>query len=225
MAGKFSNHVRDNVIGYLALFVALSGTAWAATELEKNEVKSKHIGKGQVKSADLGKNSVTSPKVADGSLLGADFAPGQLPAGEPGDTGPPGQDASAPTGAVTFFNLATCPSGWSELTAARGRYLVGLQPSGTRGGTVGIALTDAENRAVGQHNHGITDPEHTHRVRTAVDGGFASGSDKLGLVEGDPTFATSPSTSTATTGITVNNAGAVAGTNAPYLQLLVCQKN
>ena len=93
MAGKFSSHVRSNVIGYLALFVALSGTAWAATELEKNEVKSKHIGKGQVKTADLAKNAVASPKVADGSLLERDFAAGQLPRGErglPGETGEPG---------------------------------------------------------------------------------------------------------------------------------------
>ena len=106
MAMKLSGHVRSNVIGYLALFVALSGTAWAATELDKNEVKSKHIGKGQVKNSDLGNNSVTSPKVADGSLLDDDFAPGQLPAGpqgpqgpegpqgEPGTPGAPGQDAT-----------------------------------------------------------------------------------------------------------------------------------
>ena len=88
--GKLSSHVRSNVVGYAALFVALSGTAWAATELDKNEVKSKHIGKGQVKTSDLGENSVTSPKVADGSLLDDDFAPGQLPAGERGPEGPPG---------------------------------------------------------------------------------------------------------------------------------------
>ena len=91
MAGKFSSHLRSNVIGYLALFVALSGTAWAATELDKNEVKSKHIGKGQVRNSDLADNSVASPKVANGSLLGEDFAPGQLlagPQGEPGRSGP-----------------------------------------------------------------------------------------------------------------------------------------
>jgi hypothetical protein len=58
MAGKFSNHVRGNVVGYIALFFALGlGSAWAATELDKNEVKSKHIGKGQVKAKDLGKNA------------------------------------------------------------------------------------------------------------------------------------------------------------------------
>jgi hypothetical protein len=101
---------RHNLVGYIALFVALSGPAWAATELSKNEVKSKHIGKGQVKNPDLADNSVTSPKVADGSLLGEDFAQGQLspgpqgvqglqgergPEGLQGDPGPQGPSASS----------------------------------------------------------------------------------------------------------------------------------
>ena len=94
MARKLRSHFRSNVVGYIALFVALSGTAWAASELDKNEVKSKHIGKGQVKTKDLGKNSVTSPKVADGSLLSEDFASGQLPAGPQGEQGVPGEDAT-----------------------------------------------------------------------------------------------------------------------------------
>ena len=82
---------RHNVVGWIALFVALSGPAWAATELSKNEVKSKHIGKGQVKSSDLADDSVTSPKVADGSLLSEDFALGKLPPGPPGPQGLQGE--------------------------------------------------------------------------------------------------------------------------------------
>jgi hypothetical protein len=92
MAGILGRHIRSNVVGYIALFFALSlGTAWAATELAKNEVKSKHIGKGQVKKADLANNSVTSPKIADGSLLNQDFASGQLPTGPQGEPGPQGE--------------------------------------------------------------------------------------------------------------------------------------
>jgi hypothetical protein len=91
MAGKVSSHVRSNIYGLIAIFIALSGSAYAAITLEKNQVKSKHIGAGQVKNPDLADNAVTSPKVADGSLLGADFAPGQLPAGERGPVGPPGE--------------------------------------------------------------------------------------------------------------------------------------
>ena len=84
-----------NVVSVISLLFALGlGGAWAASELSKNEVKSKHIGKGQVKTGDLADSSVTSPKVADGSLLDDDFAPGQLPAGPPGEPGAPGADAT-----------------------------------------------------------------------------------------------------------------------------------
>jgi hypothetical protein len=79
VSGKLNAHVRGNVVGYVALFVALSGTAWAVSDLSRNEVKSRHIGKGQVKRSDLRANSVTSPKVANGSLLGEDLAAGLLP--------------------------------------------------------------------------------------------------------------------------------------------------
>lgn len=105
--GKLRGHVRNNVVGYMALFVALSGTAYAATELDKNEVKSKHIGAGQVKNSDLANGSVTSRKVADGSLLDDDFAAGQLPAGERGPAGadglqgPPGPSTGAAGGDLT----------------------------------------------------------------------------------------------------------------------------
>ena len=78
-------HLRSNTVAYVALFCSLSlGTAWAATELTRNSVKSKHIAKGQVKRSDLGRNSVNSPRVADRSLRAVDFAAGQLPAGPDG---------------------------------------------------------------------------------------------------------------------------------------------
>ena len=46
--------------------------------------------------------------------------------------------SSIPTGAVMAFDLTTCPSGWSEYTQARGRFLrgidngAGVDPAGTR---------------------------------------------------------------------------------------------
>jgi hypothetical protein len=57
---------------------------------------------------------------------------------------------SVPAGAVVFFSLDQCPTGWSEYTAARGRAIVGRQPSGTLGGTYGEPLTDLEER---EHHH------------------------------------------------------------------------
>lgn len=55
-----------------------------------------------------------------------------------------------PAGTVAFFDLPACPSGWTELTAARGRTLVGLPSGGTLGGTQGTALSDLEARV---HSH------------------------------------------------------------------------
>jgi hypothetical protein len=34
MAGRISEHLRSNLVGYLALFVALSGTAYAAATVD-----------------------------------------------------------------------------------------------------------------------------------------------------------------------------------------------
>jgi hypothetical protein len=65
-----------NHIGLVALCIALTGTAYAAT-LPRNSV-----GRAQLKM-----NAVTSPKVKRFSLLASDFARGQLPAGRAGATG------------------------------------------------------------------------------------------------------------------------------------------
>jgi hypothetical protein len=60
-----------NVTATLALFVALSGGAYAAAKIPPNSVGT----------AQLKDNAVTTEKVYDGSLLAADFKAGQLPAG------------------------------------------------------------------------------------------------------------------------------------------------
>jgi hypothetical protein len=81
-----------------------------------------------------------------------------------------------PSGAVMFFNLNSCPVGWSELTQARGRYIVGLPESGTLGGTAGTALSDIEDRTVGRHNHTVVTDTHIHgpSTRWAYDGATRS---------------------------------------------------
>jgi len=63
-----------DVAATLALALAVSGGAYAATQLPKN--------------------SVTTKQVKNGSLTTADFRPGQLPAGAPGVAGPAGPRGS-----------------------------------------------------------------------------------------------------------------------------------
>lgn len=76
-------HLRSNAVAYLALFIALSSTSYAAIKIPNNSVGPKQIKK----------NAVDGTKVKDKTLLLGDFKPGQLqngPQGDKGDTGPQG---------------------------------------------------------------------------------------------------------------------------------------
>jgi hypothetical protein len=80
---RLIGHLRSNAIAYVALFIALGGSAYAAAALPKNSVGTKQ----------LKNNAVTGPKVKNGSLQVIDFKSGQLQPGakgDKGDTGPQG---------------------------------------------------------------------------------------------------------------------------------------
>lgn len=79
-----------NVMASFAVFLALGGVSYAATQLPKDSVGAKQ----------LQKNAVTSVKVKDGSLKASDFKAGALPAGHIGPSGPVGpQGPAGPQGA------------------------------------------------------------------------------------------------------------------------------
>ena len=131
--------------------------------------------------------------------------------------------ASIPSGFVGFFNLSSCPSGWTEDTNSRGRYIVGLPSGGSLASTTGTALTDKEDRATGQHGHGVTDPGHTHTAAFYQDGGGTN----PGRFSAYGTSSSSGNypVNASGTGISINTTGTTAGTNAPYIQYLACQKS
>jgi len=150
----------------------------------------------------------------------------------------PAEAASTPVpkNAILYFNATACPAGWTVVTAARGRYIVGLQSGGSLAGVRGTAFTsDLESRPVGQHNHTNSQAtttasqgthQHPNSTLNFASGITALGGPELGNVANSlPTTAASAGAITVTNGaITINNAGAVADTNAPYIQFLVCQK-
>ena len=86
MGNGVSNHIRSNIVGYVALFVALSASAYAlpgsntvnSGDIVNNQVRSADIGDGQVATADLANGSVNSAKVANNSLTGADIGNGRI---------------------------------------------------------------------------------------------------------------------------------------------------
>jgi hypothetical protein len=102
-------HMRRNVVAYVALFIALGGSSYAAIKLPANSVGSRQLRKG----------AVTASKVKPHSLLAKDFKTGQIkngaqgPAGVNGATGPQGPPGHDGTSGTTG---PTGPSYWTALT-------------------------------------------------------------------------------------------------------------
>jgi hypothetical protein len=93
------------VLAFVALFVALGGTGYAALQLPKNSVGSKQIRKGAVKTSEIANNAVTGRKVRPRSLTAADFRVGSLPRGERGPAGPAGP--TGPAGSARAYGYVT----------------------------------------------------------------------------------------------------------------------
>jgi hypothetical protein len=72
-------HARSNVVGYIALFIALGGVAYA---LEANSVRSKHIKDSQVRTGDVandtGPHALTSADIANQTLSSNDVGDNAL---------------------------------------------------------------------------------------------------------------------------------------------------
>jgi hypothetical protein len=122
MGNGISQHLRGNVVGYVALFFALSASAYALPgtntvdtgDIVNGQVKTADIGAGQVGTSDLANNSVNSFKVADNavgtsevadnSLTGADVdestlaGVGGVMAGKVNDVGSSGSTFGSPSG-------------------------------------------------------------------------------------------------------------------------------
>src|SRR5215210_4145381 len=76
MGNRVYVHIRSNLWGIIALWVALGGVAWAsatigASDIRDNAVRSDHIRNGEVHTGDLDGGSVTASKVAADSLGGS----------------------------------------------------------------------------------------------------------------------------------------------------------
>src|SRR3954453_7743958 len=91
MLSKFRSHVRNNVVGYIAVFIALSGTAYAA--------------KPMITGADIENGTITDTDIATANKDGTAAPPSLRTLGTGGQQAVAGNDARlsdarTPTGAA-----------------------------------------------------------------------------------------------------------------------------
>lgn len=96
------------IVAYLALFVALGGTTYAATSLPANSVGTKQLKNGAVTTAKLHDHAVTGAKVANHSLTGVQINASTLGAVP---NAAHAADANRLAGSPPSTYLDHCPSG------------------------------------------------------------------------------------------------------------------
>jgi hypothetical protein len=98
MHKRIRKHIRSNVVGYLALFFALSGgVAWATHPGGANTISSADIINGEVRNADLGTDAVASGKIDDRQVKNADLSIGASSSNTIADGGIQGIDVKSDT--------------------------------------------------------------------------------------------------------------------------------
>ena len=90
MPERLLSHLKRNLVAYVALFVAIGGSSYAAVQLTPGSVRTRALAARAVTHSKLANNSITSKNVANHSLTSADVARGLLRRGAPGAKGPAG---------------------------------------------------------------------------------------------------------------------------------------
>lgn len=152
------NHLRSNVVGYLALVIATAGTSYAVAELPRNSVGTRELERGAVTTPKLRDEAVGSLKIKPGvvprttsTITTVDFAgPADDPVAAPDDIDQyrpltftmPAAGHAAIT--VTVAQLTqSCSSGF----ATGGLYVDGLPVPGTRVNLDRLSFSDGHGSA------------------------------------------------------------------------------
>jgi hypothetical protein len=127
---RLLSHLRSQAIGYLALFVALGGTAYAAS-LPANSVGTKQLKTSAVTTGKIKADAITTDKVENATLQAQDFASGVLlrgPAGDTGPTGPQGpiglQGLTGGVDTTILWAVVSAGNGVTPASIARGKHAV-----------------------------------------------------------------------------------------------------
>ncbi len=116
-----------------------------------------------------------------------------------------------PAGTKMLFVQTAAPTGWTKDTSHNDKALRVVSGTASSGGSspfstvFGKTATDAHTLIITEvpaHSHGVTDPGHGHTFPDSIGNTFGPGPGVATMVQGGTT-----TVSTATTGITIQNAG------------------
>ena len=136
-----------NVMATIAVFVALGGGVYAASQLPRNSVGSKQIKRHAVGRSEIKKDAVGSSQVKDGSLMGSDIAEStlaQVPSAKAAASGQPTSFAHVSAGGVLdsafsknvgSVTVSSSPSGST--------YCISGIPFSPRGGQATVDFADS----------------------------------------------------------------------------------
>ena len=138
MLSKLRFHVRHNVVGYLALFFALTGVAYAAGPLKPGDPAGGDL-TGTYPDPSIAANVVDTGKVSDDSLTGADIDESSL--GKVGDANTlDGKDSTDFIAATTLVRRTWNTAGFTLPPHECFQFTLGL-PGGNPGDPVFVSST------------------------------------------------------------------------------------
>jgi trimeric autotransporter adhesin len=188
MSHRIGNHIRSNIVGYIALFCfAMGGTAYGldgsntvfSDDIVNGEVKNGDIGLSEVKANNIAPDSLGGAKIADRSVKNADLGLGASSSNTIADGGIQAIDVKANTLTGTQIDESTLNGLWklggntgtsgSDLLGTNDNQPLNLGANGARGLRIEPASdgTNQSPNVVG----GIADNQVTPGVYAATIGG------------------------------------------------------
>lgn len=115
MLNRIRRPSHQTLVAYLALFIALGGTSYAAIQLPRNSVGPKQIKKNAVRSPEIRNNAVVSRDIRNRTIRGRDIRPNsigprQIRIAKLG-TVPQAANANTLNGLTADQLKTTCPAG------------------------------------------------------------------------------------------------------------------
>jgi formylglycine-generating enzyme required for sulfatase activity len=121
VASRVSEHLRSNVVGYVALFFALGGgAAWATHPGGADTISSADIIDNEVETLDIRDDSLTAADLAPGAVTTGELADGAVTESKLGCEGNDPEDVMVKVGSVCVdryeASIWDAPSGGTQIT-------------------------------------------------------------------------------------------------------------